>query len=144
MQIRQNTRALKANSNHAINDSFSSFLTLLIQTPEASRVLSTGISEIETLSDEDRDTFYSVLGILFGNFENAFFHYRQGSMDGDQWSRWRTAIGWYVGFPGVAIWWTNRKVVYSEEFRGAVDETAARQGPTNPATWAPGHRAPRT
>ena len=137
LQIRQNTRALKASSNHAINDSFSSFLTLLIQTPEASRVMATGIADLEELSDEERSTFYSLLGILFGNFENAFSHYRHGTMEEDQWRRWRIAVGWYVGFPGVALWWANRKVVYSREFRDLVDREGAKSGPSDPATWAP-------
>ncbi len=137
LQIHQNTRALKAGSNHAINDSFSAFLTLLVQTPEADRIMEAGVTGIETLSADERSTFYSLLGILFGNFENAFFHYQQGMMDDDQWHRWCIAIGWYVGFPGVARWWSNRKVVCSDAFRELVDRESARMGPSDPASWAP-------
>ncbi len=137
LQIHQNTRALKASSNHALNDSFSAFLTLLVQTPEAERIMAEGVTDLERLSPEERSTFYSLLGILFGNFENAFFHYQQGMMDDAQWHRWRIAIGWYVGFPGVARWWTNRKVVASDEFRALVERESARMGPSDPATWAP-------
>lgn len=137
IQIRQNTRALKANSNHAINDSFSSFLRLLIETPDASRVLMAGAADLEALSEQERDTFYSLLGILFGNFENAFFHYQHGTMDEAQWKRWEIAVGWYLGFPGVARWWSNRKVVYSDEFRRFVDVESTQRGSSDPGTWAP-------
>ncbi len=137
-QIRQNTRALKASSNHAINDSFSSFLTLLVQTPEANRIMIAGVDGLEELSEEDRSTFYSLLGILFGNFENAFFHYQHGMMESGQWSRWRFAVGWYAGFPGVALWWSNRKIIYNRDFRALVDSEQGRAGPSDPATWAPG------
>lgn len=99
--------------------------------------MTAGVSGLDSLSDEDRSTFYSLLAILFGNFENAFFHYRQGTMEPSQWKRWRIAIGWYAGFPGVERWWSNRKVVYSREFCDLVDTERARAGPSAPSTWAP-------
>ena len=136
-QIRQNPRAVKTASHHAITDSFNSFLTLLVKDRRASDILSRGIGDLAALSEDERDTFYSLLGILFGQFANAFFHYSHGMVDETQWVRWRIATGWYVGFPGVAIWWANRRAVYDQDFRDFVERERELQGPTDPGQWAP-------
>ncbi len=109
---------------------------------DAARILQSGVASLDPLDDDERDTFYSLMGILFGNFENAFFHHRQGTMEAEHWNRWVTAIGWYVGFPGVAVWWRHRKAVYSAEFRALVDSENGARGPTDPSTWAPAQALP--
>ena len=58
-------------------------------------------------------------------------------VDETQWVRWRIATGWYVGFPGVAIWWANRRAVYDQDFRDFVERERELQGPTDPGQWAP-------
>jgi hypothetical protein len=137
LQIRQNTNAIKASSHHSLNDSFSSFLELLINNRRAAKILEAGIMSLEGLNDEDRDTFYAVLSLLFNHFENTYFHYQRGLLEEAQWTRWRIAIGWYVGFPGVAVWWANRAQVFSEDFGAFVSEQQNLKGPTDPAEWAP-------
>ena len=137
LQIRQNTNAIKASSHHSLNDSFSNFLELLINNQRAARILESGIMGLEGLNHEDRDTFYAVVSLLFNHFENTFFHYQRGLLEETQWVRWRTAIGWYAGFPGIAVWWANRAQVFSADFRAFVFEQQDLNGPTDPAEWAP-------
>jgi hypothetical protein len=137
LQIRQNTNAIKASSHHALNDAFSNFLELLITNRRAARILESGIRGLDALDEDERDTFYSVLALLFNFFENTFVHYQRGLLDEGQWDRWKIAIGWYAGFPGIAVWWQNRSAVFGEEFRKFVAHQQARQGPTDPAEWAP-------
>ena len=143
LQIRQNTRAVNASSNHAIDQSFGRFLTLLIENERAADVFSRGVGAIDALRPEERNTFYSMLSMIFKDFENAFFHYRQGLISDSQFSAWGIAIGWYVGFPGVHTWWQNRRSVFSAEFRHFVERRSAEQGPTDPAEWAPGEVLPQ-
>ena len=137
MQIRQNTNAVKAASHHALNDAFSDFLELLINNRRAAKILGAGIKDLDALDEEDRDTFYSLLSLLFNHFENTFFHYQRGLLDEGQWQRWRIAIGWYAGFPGVAMWWKNRSAVFSKDFREFVAGQQNRVGPTDDKEWAP-------
>jgi hypothetical protein len=136
-QIRQNTKAIKASSHHAINDAFNAYLKLLIENERAAHILAVGVREIGKLDDRQRDTFYAVLSMLFNHFENTFLQYRQGLLDDDQWRRWSFAIGWYAGFPGIEIWWKNRSVIYPIAFREMVEGQRAEFGPTDPDQWAP-------
>ena len=137
IQIRQNTNAIKASSHHAVNDAFSNFLELLINNRRAAKILKSGIEGLDALDAEERDTFYAVLSLLFNHFENTFVHYRRGLLDEGQWDRWKFAVGWYVGFPGIAVWWRNRSPVFSSEFREFVAGQQDRSGPTDPVEWAP-------
>jgi hypothetical protein len=138
VQIRQNTNALRASSNHSLNDAFSGFLTLLVENERASDILSRGAENLESLDAKDCDTFYSLLGLLFNHFENCHLHYRKGLLDPDQWARWRIAIGWYAGLPGVSVWWQNRGGIFSPQFREFVSEERRSRGATDFAEWSPG------
>lgn len=136
-QIRQNTKAIKASSHHSLNDAFSAYLKLLIENQRAARILAVGVRDIRELDEEQRDTFYAVLSLLFNHFENTHMHYRQGLLDPEQWRRWAFAIGWYAGFPGIEVWWKNRAGIFPPAFREMVDAQRALLGPTNPDQWAP-------
>lgn len=136
-QIRQNTKAIKASSNHAINDAFNAYLKLLIENERAAKILAVGVRNIHELDEAQRDTFYAVVSMLFNHFENTFLHYRQGLLDAEQWERWAFAIGWYAGFPGIEAWWKNRAVIFNPGFREMVEDQHLRAGPTNPDQWAP-------
>ncbi|MBW2692158.1 MAG: hypothetical protein JRE57_05945 [Deltaproteobacteria bacterium] len=136
-QIRQNTKAVKASSHHSLNDAFSAYLKLLIDNNRAAQILAIGVRNIRDLDDEQRDTFYAVLSLLFNHFENTHMHYREGLLDADQWRRWAFAIGWYAGFPGIEVWWKNRAGIFPAAFRAMVDAQRILQGPTNPDQWAP-------
>lgn len=137
LQIRHNTRAVNASSNHSMDQSFASFLTLLIENPRAAEIFSKGVGALDALDDGERNTFYSLLSMLFKNFENAFLHYQQGLIDKSQFSAWATAVGWYAGFPGANAWWQNRRGVFTPEFREFVEARYAAQGPTDQSEWAP-------
>jgi hypothetical protein len=137
LQIRQNTNAIKAASHHSINDAFTNYLKLLIENERAADILARGVRDIGSLDDSERDTFYAVMSILFNHFDNTFLHYRQGLLDQEQWDRWRFAIGWYAGFPGIAIWWVNRSAIFPAAFREMVASQCALVGPTDPDQWAP-------
>lgn len=143
LQIRHNTRAVNASSNHAIDQSFGRVLALLIENERAAAVFSRGVESLEGLAPEERNIFYSLLALLFKEFENAFFHYRQRLISESQFSAWAIAIGWYVGFPGVHTWWQNRRGVYSAEFRHFVEVRHAADGPTDPQEWAPAEVLPQ-
>jgi hypothetical protein len=136
-QIRQNTKAIKASSNHAINDAFNGYLKLLIENERAAKILAVGVRNIHELDEVQRDTFYAVISMLFNHFENTYLHYRQGLLDTEQWDRWAIAIGWYAGFPGIEAWWKNRAGVFTSAFREMVEAQRLRAGPTSPDQWAP-------
>lgn len=56
LQIRHNTRAVNASSNHSMDQSFANFLTLLIENPGAAAVFSKGVGSLEALDDTERNT----------------------------------------------------------------------------------------
>lgn len=143
LQIRHNTRAVNASSNHAIDQSFATFLTLMIENPSAAAVFAKGVGSLDALDAEERNVFYSLLSMVFKNFENAFLHYRQNLIDDSQFAAWGIAVGWYVGFPGVNTWWQNRAVVYTPEFRRFVEARNAEAGETDQREWAPAEVLPQ-
>lgn len=143
LQIRHNTHAVNASSNYAMDQSFGNFLTLLIENPAAEAIFAKGVGSLEALDAEERNTFYSLLSILFKIFENAFLHHQRNLIDESQFSAWEIAIGWYVGFPGINTWWQNRRGVFSPDFRHFVQVQHAEQGATDQTEWAPAEVLPQ-
>lgn len=142
IQIRQNTRAVKASTHQNLSDGFGDFLKLLVQDQRGAEIFRNGVHGLEGLDEAERDTFYALLSILFMHFENAHVHRQQGLMEDEQWRRWRIATGWYAGFPGVSIWWVNRRAVFGADFRAFVESESTRRGRTDPQDWSPDHAVP--
>src|SRR5262245_2595161 len=71
----------------------------------------------------------------FGAFEFMFHQAQARAIPDEVWQRWSATTAWWLSFPGVRAWWTNKPVPFSASFTEFV-EGCLRNNPVDPASTA--------
>jgi hypothetical protein len=124
VQIRQNTRSVRASTYHAVLDSNRSDNELILVHPHLERVYRVGRRDPTVLTEEERPLFRHLLAQLLLNHEMMFLHYQHGVIDEGLWRRRETALQAFVSQPGVREWWTGSAAVrrsYDPAFQELVE-----------------------
>ena len=122
LQIRQNTKALKSTSHHAITDSFNQLNVLIGTDPKAGRIWRLGLGGPENL-DVDEQMSFSFLCLGYMRiFETLYFQNKNGTMDAQLFESKRRSIVAGFPFPGWRAWWATNTLSFSDEFRTFIDE----------------------
>jgi len=96
VQIRQNTRALKATSHHAVTDSFNAINTLLMGDQNAARIFRLGLAGMENLDEDERVSFsYMALGYQ-RIFETLHYQYSTGTLEAKLFEAELNTLKWSV------------------------------------------------
>lgn len=131
LQIRQQTRATKAQMQQAIASNWFAGGQLLTDNAQA---FTAGIASkdpsFSDLSDVDRMRFLTVIFGLFKHYENMFLQYKNGLVDAADWTPWSNHIQMYFHQPGVQSWWAIRKAAFSPAFRAYLEATTKPAEPS--------------
>jgi hypothetical protein len=122
VQIRQNTKSQRS----VVVDSLTNSLIVLLAPqaePTVMRGFAAAVEDWDGAKEEDRMRAIAMLFTTFKLFENAWFQYRHGTLDRDQWEGWDRHIRVYYHRPGVQAWWTDRRVMFAPGFRTYVEAT---------------------
>ena len=129
-QIRQNTRAVRANTFQGVVDSLTSGIAEIARDAEVTRIWIVGLSQSDELSEFDRGRFRLLILMAVRKWENAFYQSRAGMLDYAQWEGILQDIRSIVRRPGFQNWWTETPDIVSSEFREFIEElmeSAAQQ-----------------
>ncbi len=121
-QIRQNTRAVRANTFQGVVDSLTSGIAEITRDAEVTRIWIVGLSQSEELSEFDRGRFRLLILMAVRKWENALYQSRAGMLDNAQWEGILQDIRSIVGRPGFQNWWTETPDIVSSEFREFIEE----------------------
>lgn len=120
-QIRQNTRALRATSHHAITDSFNAINTLIIGDLKIARLWRLGMAGLETLDEDERVSFsFMALGYM-RIFETLHYQYSSGALEKKLFDAELNTLKWTVTNPGFQAWWPANPISLSAEYRAFID-----------------------
>jgi hypothetical protein len=67
---------------------------------------------------------------VFGAFEFMFHASRTDAIPEEVWTRWSSAVAWWLTFPGVQAWWQARPIPFTESFT-AFMESLLKDNPTD-------------
>jgi len=131
-QIRQNTKAIRATSHHAVTDSFNAINTLLMSDQNAARIFRLGMEGLDSLNDDERVSYsYMLLGYM-RIFETLYYQYNNGTMDKKLFDAEVKTLRWSVSKPGFREWWRENPISLSAEYRafigGLITEATAGTG----------------
>ena len=136
VQIRQNTKSLRASTYQAVLDSSRSDNELVLVHPHLERVYRVGRRDPTALTDEERPLFRHLIAQLFLNHEMMFLQHQHGVIDEDLWRRRQIALRAFVLQPGVRQWWAGSAYVrgnYDSGFQELVEsllgKVTAQDGP---------------
>jgi len=138
VQIRQNTRSVRAATHHSSARSATETQNVLAQSTDAARVFLVGSREPGELTEEERLRFDSVMLSIFMWFEDAFFQYQQSMVDLEYWEGREQALLSQLKRPGTASWWTRRSNFFARSFVAYVDQLAQQAMPAEQGDEAEG------
>ena len=121
LEIRHNTRALKATSHHAVTDSFNAINTLIISDPKVARIWRLGMAGSDSLDDDESvSSSFMLLGYM-RIFETLHYQFRMGSLEPKLFEAELNTLKWTVNNPGFLAWWAVNPLALSAEFRAFID-----------------------
>ena len=122
LQIRQNTRALKATSHHAVTDSFNAINNMIANDPAFARRWRLGNAGSEGLDEDERTSVsFMMLGYM-RIFETLYYQYTNGTLDKKLFEAELKTLKWAVTMnPGFLAWWAANPISLSAEFRAFID-----------------------
>lgn len=120
LESRGNTEAIRASTYQAVVDSITTQLDMRASDPEMSRIWTSGISGVK-LSEIDQERFDTMLLAAVRRFENAYYQYRLGTIDEEQWEVLKARVQGVVTSPGTRAWWEESRDSFSSDFRGELE-----------------------
>lgn len=117
LQVRQNTRSMRAATYDSLVRSNGDWLAPVIQDAELAANFELAVSDWSGVEEAQRPRVMYLLTQLFRHWENAFFQQQQGTLAPSLWATWRVIILSYFHQPGIQDWWQLRRNAYSTEFR---------------------------
>ncbi len=117
VQVRQNTRSMRAATYDSLVRSNGEWLAPLIQDAALADNFEMAVASWYEVEEAQRSRVMYLLTQLFRHWENAFFQQQQGTLAPSLWLTWQEIILSYFHQPGIQEWWQLRRTVYSTEFR---------------------------
>src|SRR5215510_16273166 len=116
IQIRQNTRAVRNSTHHALTLTRLDYIALVTQNPDLSRILRIGMQDLIQLTEDERHRFHLLMYYLFSAGENFYYQHRQGVLDTEQWERWGDTLRYYFTQPGIRAWFETSPIPFAASF----------------------------
>lgn len=117
MQIRQNTRSVRASTYQVFTDSFREFRTMLVSSDRAGPLWIKGLATPEELSEGERIQFNAITMTFFRGVETSFYHATHGLLDEAWYKGWRDEAAEIGRRPGARQWWSRSSHLFNPDFR---------------------------
>ena len=116
IQVRQNTRAVRNSTHHALTTTRLDYIALVAENPDLSRILRVGSEDYAALAEDERHRFDLIMYYSFSAGENFFYQYTQGALDQGQWERWCETLRQYFTQQGIREWFASTPRRFSASF----------------------------
>ena len=130
LQVRHSSKAQRTENYARALERVSAFQAVLSQDSDLARIFAKGVRDTSELTGLEKIRFTWSLYEAFGSFEFMFQTYKTDEIPEEVWKRWSETVAWWLHFPGVQQWWTNRPVNFTESFTLFV-ESVIRENPTD-------------
>lgn len=119
MQIRQNTRALRAASVDSMTSIANDIRTHLFNDPEITAIYMRGLRGVESLSELETERFRLLMTNALWALWNAYAQAQLG--DRYSWEAQKPLLRRFLSQPGGEWYWNTYKAEFSAEFQAEVD-----------------------
>jgi hypothetical protein len=122
VQIRQNTRAVRAVSHHSVTDSFNHINAIIGTDPAAARIFRLGLEGLENLDEDEQFSFAFLMLSYLRVFETLFYQRDIGAAEEQLYESEHNSLRWVFGYRGARDWWRSNEISFSPEFRAHIDQ----------------------
>jgi hypothetical protein len=126
VQIRQNTRSVRAASAQQVLTSAAEFLDRVAADAVVSELFTRGLERPDGLSQPEQARLGYLLLAVFRRWEAAFQHHRAGTITSDDWSGLKVAMGYVASRPFTRTWWPRVRLSFNAGFRAFIEELQER------------------
>ena len=137
IQIRNNTRAVRAAAFQQLAASISSQLDDLARNDELCSLLLRGGDDFESLDRTEKARFRFLLLSHLSRVENAYMQHRIGTLKDDHWTGMRNGLIASLEAPGRRVAWQLIKNRLNPDFRAYVDKIVNTAEAAKPSIAAP-------
>jgi len=124
-EMRQNTKAIKAQSMYASNEAFNSINLVVGSSPEQAQLYLEGSADFNGMSLEKQVQFSFMVMSVFRVFETIYLQVQSGIAEPRLWEAEQKSVRHLLGLPGVRQWWTQNPLSFSNEFCAMIDDLIA-------------------
>jgi hypothetical protein len=115
LQIRQNTRSVKAAAVQSVMSSASSTYSALAYDAEMSRIYWDGLNDFKSLPHDERRRFATYMASTLKPVESMLVQTRLGTLDYDDWEGDRRELVRHFSQPGMRTWWEKGEAAFGSE-----------------------------
>ncbi len=117
VQVRQNTRSVRAATYQAFSEAYCDFRTLLVKEERLGILWSKGLRSRAELSTSERFQFDSLMMNFTRIAEVNFYHERRDLVDEPFYRGWRDEAVEIWRMPGAQEWWSENSRFLNADFR---------------------------
>jgi hypothetical protein len=128
-EVRQNTTAIRSAAAQAVNENFTDWYTAVQDHPELLALSMKGMKDYKGLEAVDKAQFIAVYMPNLLNSQNAFYHWRDGSLSPELWQGWEFIVTIFLTTPGGKEFWSERGYLFGSGFQKHVDEVLLTREP---------------
>jgi hypothetical protein len=121
IQVRQNTRAIRLDTGHAITEEFRSMFAMMAENKDLAELVHRAASDPASISGADKVRYYGLNGNFVRALENAYIQWTEGALDARHWAGMKRMLTDYAQLPGFREFWPFRKHWFSEDFQQFMD-----------------------
>jgi hypothetical protein len=121
IQIRQNTRMMRASAHHAANHLGVDINLALGTDPHVCEVLLLGSKDLAGLSPNQRLMFHLIMRAIFSGAEDFYIQTREGLLNRGMWQSRKHSVRQYLMRPGISAWWKDNQALFSNDFVAELD-----------------------
>jgi hypothetical protein len=125
VQVRQNTRALRASTFQDISSTMSLTSEAIATHPDLSELVIKAADGLGNLTPEERVRFNLMLMMTFRRLESVFVQGRLGSIEPGLTAGFEQSVIGTIASGAAAEWWDNAKPAFSASFVAYVDKRLA-------------------
>ena len=125
VSIRQNTRAQKVLAVESLTAAVAAINVPGMGNPALGLALAKAVKDWGLASRDERVIAHFFLFSYFKLSETAWYQWKAGTLEPEQWAGWEKVIRMYYHSPGVRdVWWPARGYAYSPSFQKYLSESA--------------------
>jgi hypothetical protein len=128
VQIRQNTRTVRAAAFQQVVDSLADFTSSLSRDRELIEIVIKGNADFESLDEVERTRFDFAFISFFRRAENVVVQTEYGTLSADVWTGFRETLKSSLRAPGLREWWSHRRQRFHPAFQKFMEEQILASG----------------
>ena len=122
IQVRQNTRAIRLDTGHAITEEFRGMFALMAEHMELADLVHRAATDPASISGAEKVRYYGLNGNFVRALENAYIQRSEGALDPRHWAGMERMLADYARLPGFLDFWADRQHWFSEDFQQYMDQ----------------------